>query len=62
MKERINNTSITERINMLTAHMKEEVLDFIDFLLYKNSKQPKETKRVFGSLKGKIKMASDFND
>ena len=62
MKKRIDTTSISERFNMLPNNMKEEVLDFIDFLLYKNAKQPKGKVRQFGIMEGKIKLAANFDE
>ena len=43
-------------------NLKQEVLDFIGFLLMKhNPKNPDKNKPEFGSAKGKYKMAADFD-
>lgn len=57
MKELTLNT----KLESLPANLKKEVSDFIDFLISKSSKNPKK-KPTFGNLKGKIKMADDFDE
>ena len=46
------------KIDSLPTEMQKEVSHFIDFLLSKNSRKVIPT---FGSLKGKIHIASDFD-
>jgi hypothetical protein len=51
---------ITQELNHLTSRQKEEVLDFISFLSMKHKKS--EEPRQPGLLKGKIRMADNFDD
>jgi hypothetical protein len=52
---------IYKKFSSLPENLKEEVIHFIDFLLYKNKNKP-APKRKFGSAKGKIKMHKNFDD
>jgi hypothetical protein len=58
----MNNVSLYNKINSLPENLKREVLDFVEFLQTKNKKVLSKKPRTFGSLKGKIKMAEDFDD
>jgi hypothetical protein len=51
------------KLNYLTPSLKNEVYDFIEFLLSKqqNNKQ-KFNKPKFGCAKGRFKMSPDFNE
>lgn len=49
------------KIYQLPDELKNEVMDFIDFLLKKNKKSGNGKPSGFGCLKGKIKMAPDFD-
>ena len=58
----MNNLSLYTQINALPQHLKDEVMDFVEFLKSKAEKSKKKNKeRNFGCLKGKIKMADDFD-
>jgi hypothetical protein len=63
----MENIVLYNKINSLPVKMKEEVLDFVEFLLAKN-KQPKKGKNekvkvpVFGSGKGLFEMQPDFDE
>lgn len=52
------------KISALPAALKQEVIDFIDFLSSKSQKQPKPKKkgRTFGYAKGAVVMKPDFDD
>lgn len=59
----MNTLSIHTKLETLTPDLKEEVNNFIDFLIEKSSKEKK--KKIipeFGSAKGKIKMSPDFDE
>ncbi|WP_159467898.1 DUF2281 domain-containing protein [Dyadobacter sp. 3J3] len=59
----MSTLSIYTKLETLTPDLKEEVNDFIDFLIEKSSKEKK--KKIipeFGSAKGKIKMSPDFDE
>ncbi len=59
----MSTLSIHTKLETLTPDLKEEVNDFIDFLIEKSSKEKK--KKIipqFGSAKGKIKMSPDFDE
>jgi hypothetical protein len=53
---------LNKKFSILPPELKKEVNDFIDFLLSKTEKAEKKPKPVFGSAKGKIKMAPDFDE
>ena len=57
----MNNVSLYNKINSLPENLKKEVLDFVEFLQTKTRKSPSKKPRAFGSLKGKIKLAEDFD-
>lgn len=57
----MNNISLYNKINSLPDNLKREVLDFVEFLQTKSKKEVSPKPRTFGSLKGKIKMAEDFD-
>ncbi len=53
------------KYSLLPPEMKQQVIDFIDFLRFKQVKaqvDPPKTKREFGSLKGEMYMAPDFDE
>ena len=49
------------KLQTLPPDLKKEAMDFIDFLVQKTKKIPKNNKPVFGCLKGKIKLSDDFD-
>ncbi len=49
------------RFETLPDYMKQEVADFIDFLLERSATEKKKIVPQFGSAKGKIKMSDDFD-
>lgn len=50
------------KLEKLSPVLRNEVNDFIDFLIEKTKQQgKKEIKPKFGSLKGKIKLSDDFD-
>lgn len=61
------NTRMTEektilaRINQLPEKLKQEVLDFAEFLQKKHVQGRKANRRKAGSAKGKYKLAPDFD-
>ena len=57
----MNGLSIYTKFETLPANLKQEVSDFIDFLAQKSSSKKKKVVPKFGSAKGKIKMAPDFD-
>jgi len=57
----MENLSLYNKINSLPDNLKKEVQDFVEFLQNKTKKDSENKPRVFGSLKGKIKMAEDFD-
>ncbi len=50
------------KINSLPSDIKNQVNDFIDFLLIKRKKQDKKKSPKFGCAKGDIFMAPDFDE
>ncbi len=53
---------IIHQLQVLPENLKQEVLDFIGYLLMKHApKQPKKPTPKFGSAKGKYILASDFD-
>ena len=57
----MSGLSLYTKLETLPSNLKQEVADFIDFLLEKSSRKKKKTVPKFGSAKGKIKMAPDFD-
>ncbi|RXK80803.1 type II toxin-antitoxin system VapB family antitoxin [Filimonas effusa] len=57
----MNSLNIYTKLETLPANLKQEVSDFIDFLMQRSSSKKKKIVPQFGSAKGKIKMSSDFD-
>ena len=57
----MNGLSIYTKFETLPANLKQEVSDFIDFLVQKSSSKNKKVVPKFGSAKNKIKMTPDFD-
>ncbi len=57
----MSSLNIYTKLETLPKNLKQEVLDFIDFLLEKSSAKKKKVIPQFGSAKGKIKMSPDFD-
>ncbi|HVI46818.1 MAG TPA: DUF2281 domain-containing protein [Chitinophaga sp.] len=57
----MNSLSIYTKLETLPKDLKQEVSDFIDFLVQKSSVKKKKIIPQFGSAKGKIKMSPDFD-
>ena len=61
----VKDSSLKYEIDSLPKALRDQVMDFISFLKEKNRKSPekeKPKKRQFGALKGKIKLAPDFDE
>jgi len=61
----MKNLTIDSKFNALPDNLKKQVSDYIDFLLekkQKNNKVSKLKKPKFGSCKGLLEMAPDFDD
>ena len=58
----MNDISLLNKINALPEDLKKEVLHFVEFLQTKIEKKTEKKPRVFGSIKGKIHMADDFDE
>lgn len=58
----MSNLSLDTKIELLPNELKSEVNDFIDFLIQKSKKKLDKPKAIFGSAKGKIEMAKDFDE
>ncbi len=60
--------SLYTKIEALPPALKEEAKDFIEYLLEKTKKKTKnsesqnQSKKAFGSLKGKIALSDDFDE
>ena len=57
----VSTAQIYKKIDYLKAYQKDEVNNFIDFLLTKDKIEPKERKPKFGCAKGRFKMSDDFD-
>ncbi|HEX6430228.1 MAG TPA: DUF2281 domain-containing protein [Niastella sp.] len=57
----MNSLSIYTKLETLPKDLKQEVSDFIDFLMQKSGAKKKKIIPKFGSAKGKIKMSPDFD-
>lgn len=49
------------KLHYLMPRLKNEVYDFVDFLLTKQKEEKKSKMPKFGCAKGRFKMASDFD-
>ena len=59
----MENNILLEKVSKLPDNLKSEVVDFIDFLLLKLSKDKSEKKRpVFGSGKGMFVIKPGFDE
>jgi hypothetical protein len=56
----MDSVNVHTKLDALPQNLKQEVADFIDFLLQKSGKVSKPVPQ-FGSAKGKIKMSPDFD-
>lgn len=57
----MTSLNLYNKLEKLPVNLKEEVADFIDFLLEKSSQKKKAVPK-FGSAKGKIRMSDDFDE
>ena len=58
----MSSLSIITKLDSLPNNLKQEAADFIDFLVEKSHTSKKKNKPQFGSAKGMIKMAPDFDE
>lgn len=59
----MDNLNLYTKISALPKDFKQEVLNYIDFLIYKSKKQqPTTKKRHLGKAKGLIEMKDNFDD
>jgi hypothetical protein len=58
----MNSLSIYTKLETLPQNLKQEVSDFVDFLMQKTSGKINKAAPQFGSAKGKIKMSPDFDE
>ncbi len=58
----MTNTSLILEINSLPKDLREEVVDFVEFLKKKSRAKSKLKMREFGFAKGKIKLSADFDE
>lgn len=58
----MSNLTLHTKLEILPADLKKQVSDFVDFLLERSARQKKNIIPKFGSAKGKIRMAPDFDE
>jgi hypothetical protein len=58
----MTHIDISTKLQHLTPSMKNEVNDFIDFLLTKQNAKTPHRKPIFGCAKGKFVMSNDFDE
>lgn len=61
----MKDSSLKYEIDSLPKALRDQVMDFIAFLVEKNKNpkdKPKAKKRQFGAGKGKVKMSNDFDE
>jgi len=64
----MTSLSLYTKIETLPPALKQEAKDFIEYLLEKtkkksiNSESQNQSKKAFGSLKGKISLSDDFDE
>lgn len=57
----MSSLSLYTKLESLPKNLKEEVSDFIDFLVEKSSPTKKKVVPKFGCAEGKIRMSADFD-
>lgn len=57
----MNSVAVISKFDMLPPKFQIEVSDFMDFLINKSGKSKKRIVPKFGSAKGKIRLAPDFD-
>ena len=57
----MTDIKIYTKLHSLSPSLKNEVNDFVDFLLNKHEKEGAQKKPLFGCAKGKFKMSTDFD-
>jgi hypothetical protein len=63
LKKIMSEDQLIIKLKDLPDHLKQEVLDFADFLSIRyQQKKNKIAKPIFGSAKGKYVMADDFHE
>lgn len=58
----MTSLNLYTKFETLPKNLKQEVSDFIDFLMEKSSKKKKKVIPQFGSAKGKITLSPDFDE
>jgi len=58
----MDDAILLDKLAKLPEKLKDEVADFVDFLITKNKGTNVEKKPVFGSAKGMFKMEADFDE
>jgi len=60
----MNGLSLISKIDSLPLDLKQEVIDYVDFLLTKKVKKVKKTQkpRIYGWAKDSIIMSPDFDE
>jgi hypothetical protein len=58
----MSTLSLHTKLETLPDNLKQEVADFIDFLLEKSTTRHKKIVPRPGSAKGKVKMSADFDE
>lgn len=58
----MNSFLLLTKLEMLPSNVQTEVFHFMEYLIGKNTNSKKRIKSKFGSVKGKIRMAADFDD
>jgi len=57
----MSSLSLYTKLEALPKNLKQEVSDFIDFLVEKSYTKKEKIVPQFGSAKGKVKMSADFD-
>ena len=58
----MSSADLYVKINSLPEDLRKQVTDFVEFLLARGKRSdPKKKKRPIGLMKGKIRMADDFD-
>ncbi len=60
----MNNELILSRLNNLPEELREEVADFIEYLVFRHKKKQNQRQKypVFGSCKGLFIISDDFDE
>jgi len=62
MVEMNTDVALHHKLEVLSPNLRNEVFQFIDFLIARSGNNQQKVQRKFGSAKGKIHISEDFDE